>query len=39
EFSYNNESSLLEIFIAADEIGLFEISQQIEEHLLRTESA
>ncbi|KAF0560323.1 BTB-domain-containing protein [Gigaspora margarita] len=38
-FSKNNEVSFLEIFIAADEIGLFEISQQIEKRLLETESA
>ncbi|RIB25374.1 hypothetical protein C2G38_2166116 [Gigaspora rosea] len=32
-FSNNHEVSLLDIFIAADEIGLFEISQQVEKDL------
>ncbi|KAF0529939.1 BTB-domain-containing protein [Gigaspora margarita] len=31
--------SLLDIFIAADEIGLFEISKKVEKRLLETESA
>ncbi|KAF0560329.1 btb/poz domain-containing protein 19-like [Gigaspora margarita] len=31
-FSNNNEVNLLDIFVAADEIGLFEISQQITKH-------
>ncbi|CAG8564737.1 11901_t:CDS:2 [Dentiscutata erythropus] len=38
-FSYKNEVSLLDIFIAADEIQLFEISQQVEKSLLEIESA
>ncbi|KAF0560332.1 BTB-domain-containing protein [Gigaspora margarita] len=38
-FSNNNEVSLLDIFIAADEIGLFEISEQVEQCLLENESA
>ncbi|KAF0555608.1 BTB-domain-containing protein [Gigaspora margarita] len=38
-FSNNNEVSLLDIFIAADEIGLFEISQKVEKRLLEIESA
>ncbi|RIB16561.1 hypothetical protein C2G38_2189587 [Gigaspora rosea] len=39
KFSNNNEISLLDIFIAADEIGLFEISQQAEKRLLKNVSA
>ncbi|RIB30296.1 hypothetical protein C2G38_2238357 [Gigaspora rosea] len=38
-FSNNTEVSLLDIFIAADEIGLVEISQQVEDCLLKTVSA
>ncbi|KAF0414549.1 BTB-domain-containing protein [Gigaspora margarita] len=38
-FSNNDGVSLLDIFIAADEIGLFEISQQVEKSLLETETA
>ncbi|CAG8564718.1 11900_t:CDS:2, partial [Dentiscutata erythropus] len=38
-FSHKNEVSFLEIFIAADEIQLFEINQQVEKSLLETESA
>ncbi|KAF0458748.1 BTB-domain-containing protein [Gigaspora margarita] len=38
-FSNNNDVSLLDIFIAADEICLFKISKQIEQCLLKTESA
>ncbi|KAF0560325.1 BTB-domain-containing protein [Gigaspora margarita] len=38
-FSNNNDVSLFDIFIAADEIGLFENSQQVEKCLLGTESA
>ncbi|CAG8539345.1 45067_t:CDS:2 [Gigaspora margarita] len=34
-----NEVSLLDIFIAADEIELFEISQRVEKWLLETETA
>ncbi|CAG8446685.1 24074_t:CDS:2 [Dentiscutata erythropus] len=38
-FSYKDEVSLLNIFIAADEIELFEPRQQVEKRLLETESA
>ncbi|KAF0374878.1 BTB-domain-containing protein [Gigaspora margarita] len=38
-FSNDNEVSLLDIFIAADEIGLVEISQQVEKCLLENVSA
>ncbi|CAG8600679.1 5706_t:CDS:2, partial [Racocetra fulgida] len=34
-----NEVSNVDIFIASDEIGLFEVSQQVEKRLLETESA
>ncbi|CAG8651995.1 17924_t:CDS:1, partial [Dentiscutata erythropus] len=39
KFSDISKANLLDILIAADEIGLFEISQQAEKRLLRTESA
>ncbi|KAF0560326.1 BTB-domain-containing protein [Gigaspora margarita] len=32
-FSNNNEVNLLDIFVAADEIGLLEISQQVKKRL------
>ncbi|CAG8791305.1 23601_t:CDS:2, partial [Dentiscutata erythropus] len=38
-FSDKNEVNLLDIFIAADEIELFGISQQVEKRLLETELA
>ncbi|KAF0388123.1 BTB-domain-containing protein [Gigaspora margarita] len=38
-FSNKDEVSLLEIFIAADEIELYEISQHIKKSLLETKSA
>ncbi|KAF0495064.1 BTB-domain-containing protein [Gigaspora margarita] len=37
-FSNNNEVGFLDLFIAADEIGLFEISQLVEKRLLETAS-
>ncbi|CAG8639272.1 17369_t:CDS:2, partial [Cetraspora pellucida] len=38
-FSNKNDVSHVDIFIASDEIGLFEVSQQVEKRLLETESA
>ncbi|CAG8740191.1 23610_t:CDS:2, partial [Racocetra persica] len=39
KFSHKDENSLLDIFIAADEIQLAEIKQKAEKRLLETESA